>query len=78
VKQGIKRAVRNVQEMGLDEFIFGNPAQVGGGAAGLLMLMRSHASTLRTSCTNHVYHSYSMWCMLTQTTVKLTSRISVK
>jgi dynein heavy chain len=28
VKQGIKRAVRNVQEMGLDEFIFGNPAQI--------------------------------------------------
>lgn len=28
VKQGIKRAVRNVQEMALDEFIFGNAAQI--------------------------------------------------
>jgi len=29
VKQNIKRAVRNVLEMGLEDFIFGNPAQVG-------------------------------------------------
>ena len=28
VKQIIKRAVRNVQEMGLEDFLFGNPAQV--------------------------------------------------
>ena len=28
VKQNIKRAVRNVSEMGLEDFIFGNPAQV--------------------------------------------------
>jgi hypothetical protein len=27
VKQGIKRAVRNVAEQQLDDFIFGNPAQ---------------------------------------------------
>ena len=29
VKQNIKRAVRNVLEMRLEDFIFGNPAQVG-------------------------------------------------
>ena len=29
VKQTIKRAVRNVYEMGLEDFIFGHPAQVG-------------------------------------------------
>lgn len=28
VKQIIKRAVRNVQEMGLEDFIFSNPAQI--------------------------------------------------
>ena len=28
IKQTIKRAVRNVQEMALEEFIFGNPAQI--------------------------------------------------
>jgi hypothetical protein len=28
IKQGIKRAVRNVYEMGLEDFIFGHPAQV--------------------------------------------------
>ena len=29
VKQIIKRAVRNVAEMGLEDFLFSNPAQVG-------------------------------------------------